>query len=56
MNPSWYTGKMPVEMLRSEHPDDPALQADSRMAISRRDEASSTRPDDKHGQTDLKDK
>ena len=24
-NPSWYTGKMPVEMYREEHPDDPIL-------------------------------
>jgi cytochrome b subunit of formate dehydrogenase len=25
MNPSWYTGKMPYEVYRHEHPDDPAL-------------------------------
>ncbi len=25
-NPSWYTGKMPLEMYRDEHPDDPALK------------------------------
>jgi cytochrome b subunit of formate dehydrogenase len=25
-NPSWYTGKMPLEMYREEHPDDPILQ------------------------------
>ncbi len=24
-NPSWYTGTMPVEMYRHEHPEDPAL-------------------------------
>jgi len=24
-NPSWYTGKMPLEMYREEHADDPAL-------------------------------
>ena len=24
-NPSWYTGKMPEEMYRHEHPDDPVL-------------------------------
>jgi len=24
-NPSWYTGKMPVEMYRDEHPEDPVL-------------------------------
>ncbi|MDX9856990.1 MAG: cytochrome b/b6 domain-containing protein [candidate division Zixibacteria bacterium] len=27
MNPSWYTGKMPIDMLRSEHPEDPSLLA-----------------------------
>ena len=37
MNPSWITGKMPVEMLRHEHPEDPSLKADERMALSRRD-------------------
>jgi formate dehydrogenase gamma subunit len=26
MNPSWYTGKMPEEMYRHEHPADPALK------------------------------
>jgi hypothetical protein len=26
MNPSWYTGKMPVEMYRQEHPEDPELK------------------------------
>jgi cytochrome b subunit of formate dehydrogenase len=26
-NPSWYTGSMPVDMYRREHPDDPALAA-----------------------------
>jgi cytochrome b subunit of formate dehydrogenase len=26
MNPSWYTGKMPAEMYRHEHPLDPAVQ------------------------------
>ncbi|MBD3402895.1 hypothetical protein GF420_08360 [candidate division GN15 bacterium] len=26
MNPSWYTGKMPIEMLKSEHPEDPAIR------------------------------
>jgi len=25
-NPSWYTGKMPLEMYRDEHPDDPAVK------------------------------
>jgi len=25
-NPSWYTGKMPEEMYRAEHPDDPVLK------------------------------
>lgn len=27
MNPSWFTGKMPLEWYRHEHPDDPALRA-----------------------------
>lgn len=27
MNPSWYTGKMPLEAYKDEHPGDPALQA-----------------------------
>ena len=27
-NPAWYTGKMPLDMYRHEHPDDPALQVD----------------------------
>lgn len=26
MNPSWYTGKMPVDMLKHEHPEDPAVK------------------------------
>jgi len=26
MNPSWYTGKMPVEMYEEEHPEDPELK------------------------------
>lgn len=26
MNPSWYTGKMPIEMLKHEHPEDPSLK------------------------------
>jgi cytochrome b subunit of formate dehydrogenase len=25
-NPSWYTGKMPIQMYRDEHPDDPILK------------------------------
>lgn len=25
MNPSWYTGQMPIDMLKSEHPEDPAI-------------------------------
>ena len=25
-NPSWYTGKMPEQMYRAEHPDDPILK------------------------------
>jgi cytochrome b subunit of formate dehydrogenase len=25
-NPSWYTGKMPIQMYRDEHPDDPVLK------------------------------
>ncbi len=29
-NPSWYTGKMPVDMLRHEHPKDPSLQTGAR--------------------------
>ncbi len=27
MNPSWFTGKMPLEWYHHEHPDDPALRA-----------------------------
>lgn len=27
MNPSWYTGTMPIDMLASEHPNDPTLLA-----------------------------
>ena len=56
MNPSWYTGKMPVEMLRTEHPDDPALQADSRMAISKRGESSASGHGKEQKPTELKDK
>jgi len=26
MNPSWLTGKMPVEVYRHEHPEDPAVK------------------------------
>ncbi len=26
-NPSWYTGKMPEDMYREEHPDDPVIKA-----------------------------
>jgi cytochrome b subunit of formate dehydrogenase len=29
-NPSWYTGTMPAEMYRREHPDDPILREDAR--------------------------
>jgi len=25
MNPSWYSGKMPAEMYKNEHPDDPII-------------------------------
>jgi len=28
-NPSWYTGTMPAEMYRREHPDDPILREDA---------------------------
>ncbi|MEW5702572.1 MAG: cytochrome b/b6 domain-containing protein [Candidatus Zixiibacteriota bacterium] len=31
MNPSWYTGRMPEDMLRHEHPDDPSLQHGGRV-------------------------
>jgi len=27
MNPSWYTGKMPLDWYQHEHPEDPALKA-----------------------------
>ena len=26
MNPSWFTGKMPIEMYIHEHPEDPAVK------------------------------
>jgi len=46
MNPSWYTGKMPIDMLRSEHPADPSLKEldDPRPATVSKAEESA--PDD----------
>lgn len=29
MNPAWYTGKVPVEVYKHEHPDDPILAGDA---------------------------
>jgi len=26
MNPSWYTGKMPLDVYQHEHPEDPILK------------------------------
>lgn len=36
MNPAWYSGKMPVDKYRHEHPEDPIiLELDREMATSR---------------------
>lgn len=38
MNPAWYSGKMPVDKYRHEHPEDPIiLELDREMATSRDD-------------------
>jgi len=38
MNPSWFTGQMPLEWYRHEHPEDPSLPALERMAMTGDDE------------------
>ena len=31
-NPAWYTGRMPIDMMRHEHPKDPSLQTGARSS------------------------
>ncbi len=49
MNPSWMTGKMPVEVYRHEHPEDPAVNggADAPSAVT---PPKMAHPDDKADQ------
>ncbi len=43
-NPSWYTGKMPLEMYRHEHPDDPVLGESDEECAEVSEEAASETP------------
>jgi len=36
MNPSWLTGKMPIDWLKHEHPEDPTV---SQAALAENDDA-----------------
>ena len=45
MNPSWLTGKMPLEQYEHEHPDDPSLKAFENDAKAEKEKVVNTHKD-----------
>ncbi len=45
-NPSWYTGKMPLEMYRDEHADDPALAELEKESLDQADKFAGEKAED----------